>query len=298
MGQTKGTYSSPEDVRSFIQQLKKDKVTRLRKLEQIKERQRKEAEQKAEELRLASKLAEEEKAKRKAQEHEEFEMKVNQLINCRPRRGVRRGRRWWKSGLAKRKWELLSGDSFTREIARILIKRQLGFKGSPKIIDEEDDMEKAYVHVRYQKSFDMVEDSIKKESYEKMKQNRKHKLIPIASQGIRKFAKKYKKLRKQFFETKQNQRLKSEMKEPYKPPQFTNIAKHWFKEEVLQKEEEEQKLMERLEAEKKRRKYWMLVRDLHAPKVSELKKTEMQRLIDRVENKRIGQQLPIMTRSP
>lgn len=87
-------------------------------------------------------------------------------------------------------------------------------------------MEKAYVHVRYQKSFDMVEESIKKENYEKMKQNRKHQLVPIDSTGIKKFAKKYKKLRKQLFEKKHYERIKSEMKEPYNPPQFTNIAKH------------------------------------------------------------------------
>lgn len=42
----------------------------------------------------------------------------------------------------------------------------------------------------------------------------------------------------------------------------------------------------------------MLVRDLHAPKVSELKRAEMQKLIDRVENKRISRQLPIVSRSP
>lgn len=80
MGQTKGTYSSPEEVKSFMQQLKKEKVTRLRRLEQIKERQRKKEEQRNEQLKIMQKKVEEEKMQKRAQEHQEFENKVGEKL--------------------------------------------------------------------------------------------------------------------------------------------------------------------------------------------------------------------------
>lgn len=56
---------------------------------------------------------------------------------------------------------------------------------SPKILDESDDMEKAYVHVRYQKSFDTEEQKLKQQQYLSMKQSRQQKLKPITSMGIK-----------------------------------------------------------------------------------------------------------------
>lgn len=56
---------------------------------------------------------------------------------------------------------------------------------SPKILDESDDMEKAYVHVRYQKSFDTEEQKLKQQQYLNMKQSRQQKLKPITSMGIK-----------------------------------------------------------------------------------------------------------------
>ena len=69
----------------------------------------------------------------------------------------------------------------------------------PEIIDENDDMEMAYVHVRYQKSFDVKEEKEKEEQYNQMKQTRRQIFQPITSMGIKKFSKQYEKLRKEIF---------------------------------------------------------------------------------------------------
>lgn len=56
---------------------------------------------------------------------------------------------------------------------------------SPTITDPTNDMEVAYAHVRYQKSFDSKEKQIEQEDYESMKQSRMHKLKPIAIDDIK-----------------------------------------------------------------------------------------------------------------
>lgn len=65
--------------------------------------------------------------------------------------------------------------------------------------------------------------------------------------------------------------MKSEKREAYVAPPLTKIAANCFKEEEKQKQEEELKQSERLNSNKKRDKYWLLVRDLHPPQVSEVK---------------------------
>ena len=51
---------------------------------------------------------------------------------------------------------------------------------------------------------------------------------------------------------------------------------------------EERKKDDRMKNAKFRDKYWLLVRDLHAPKISEIKKNEMQNLAHKVDNKRLS----------
>jgi hypothetical protein len=51
---------------------------------------------------------------------------------------------------------------------------------------------------------------------------------------------------------------------------------------------EERKKDDRMKVAKFRDKYWLLVRDLHAPKISELKKNEMKNLAHKVDNKRLN----------
>lgn len=52
-------------------------------------------------------------------------------------------------------------------------------------------------------------------------------------------------------------------------------------------ENEKKRSQDRLEARQKRDKYWMLVRDLHPPQVSQHKQNEMKNLIAKVSNNRI-----------
>lgn len=150
-----------------------------------------------------------------------------------------------------------------------------------------DDMECAYAHVKYQKSFDLEQEKLNQEKYSQMKQSRQVMLKPIKSLGIKKFSRQYESIKSELTQKRQMERMMTEQHEKYKPPGFTNIAKNCFKEELLSKEQEEKKKHERMKSNKLRDKYWVLVRDLHAPKISEIKKNEMQNLVSQVENKRL-----------
>jgi len=158
---------------------------------------------------------------------------------------------------------------------------------SPDKNNKLSDLERVYSHARLEKSFESENQKLQKEKYDIMKLSRQQKLKPISSLGIKKFSKQYEKLRKVEFDKKHDSRIKSETKEPYHPPKFTKIAHKWFEEESLTRVNEEIKLQERKEANKKRDKYWLLVRDLHPPQVSEVKKTEMENLKSRTNNKRL-----------
>lgn len=155
------------------------------------------------------------------------------------------------------------------------------------IVDPSDDMELAYVHVRYQKSFDVEEKKLQEEKYNQMKMSRQNILEPINTMGIKKFSKQYENIKKEMTQQKKRQRLKSEVVNPYSPPRLSKIGQKCFEEEKVNHEQEELKRAERLNAGRKREKYWLLVRDLHPPKVSDVKKTEMKQLINKIENKRI-----------
>ena len=160
-------------------------------------------------------------------------------------------------------------------------------KSSPKLIEPENEMEMVYAHVRYQKSFDMQENEYKRQQFNQMKESRQQLLKPLRSMGIKKFSKQYESVRKGMYEQIHEERIKQEKKEKYIPPSFTKIGTDLFVEEAKLKELEEIKKSERMNSHKKRDKYWILVKDLYAPKISEAKKSEMQKLKERIDNKRI-----------
>ena len=54
-----------------------------------------------------------------------------------------------------------------------------------------------------------------------------------------------------------------------------------------EKKQKELESYEKFNMKKKREKYWQIIRDLHAPKISDLKKQEMEHLIQRTVNKRL-----------
>lgn len=135
----------------------------------------------------------------------------------------------------------------------------------------EDDMEIIYPHVRYQRSFDAEDRKKKEERYQEMKNSRKMMLKPLKSMGIKKFSKQYAEIRNTLIQKKRKERLLSNKHSEYKPPKYTKMAKSLIQEEADKKQRDEIKRKERLDSNKKRDKYWLLVRDLHPPKVSEMK---------------------------
>lgn len=75
-GQTKGSCISQEEVKKFILNLKKDKVTRLRKMQNIEQKQKMDLEAKNwETQKLVDQLKQESRDKKKIQ-HLEFAQKV------------------------------------------------------------------------------------------------------------------------------------------------------------------------------------------------------------------------------
>ena len=180
-------------------------------------------------------------------------------------------------GIAK--WRLLNSTSVPDEAEVIKI--------SPKIVDPKDDMEMAYVHVRYQKLFDQKESEFRQQQFGQMKETRQQLLKPIKSMGIKKFSKQYDNIRKSMFDQIHQERLQLENKEKYVPPSLSRFGVEWFDEEAKHKEFEDAKRSERMNSNKKRDKYWIFIRDLYAPKVSDTKRTEMQQLIERINNNRL-----------
>ena len=179
-------------------------------------------------------------------------------------------------GIAK--WRLLNTEKGEKEKVKVL---------SEDVSTKEDEMEVAYAHVRYQKSFDAEEEKLHEEKYQEMKKQRKMMLKPLKSMGIKKFSKQYEDIKKELIVQKKNKRLKSENHSEYKPPPLTKFAQVVFKEESDTKKLEEIKEREKLNARNKREKYWMLVRDLHPPNVSRIKQKEMRNLISQTSNPRL-----------
>ena len=153
--------------------------------------------------------------------------------------------------------------------------------------DTNDDMELAYAHVRYQKSFEREENELRQQQYNQMKEIRQQRLKPLTSLGIKKFSKQYEKIRRNMYNQIHEERIKYEHeRNQYVAPSLSKIGVECMQEEEKHKILEESKRSDRLNSNKIRDKYWVLVRDLHAPKISDSKKVEMEKLIEKVDNKR------------
>ncbi|CAI2384418.1 unnamed protein product [Moneuplotes crassus] len=275
LGVTKDSQMVPADeVKNLIKKLKKDKLNRKKCLINY--------QQKLHKIQEKEKELEEENAKQAAREKEEIALKKHQenikKLKLNQEERAKRKKEWLeidKMGIAK--WRIKNSANSEDE-------RKFMSKVSSK---DADDMELAYTHVRYQKSFDADINKAKELEYSEMKKNREIMLKPLDAKGIKKFSKDYDVLRKDLVERKKKQRLKSEIIHDYKPPKFTKIAQNCFKEEYEKSKNEELKSQTRKEMIKKRDKYWQLVRDLHAPQVNEVKKEEMKNLISKVSNHRV-----------
>jgi len=267
-----------KDVKEFVKKLKQEKAERLQRMEAIKQKEIQKQLEKQREIKEEQNKQLEDQKNQKVKEFEEFEAQIKQ----REEERKERKKEWMeqeKMGIAK--WSLQHAHKKNQLFIRKL-------SNSPSLTDPNDDMEIAYAHVRYQKSFDMKEQQEEHEKFEEMKQNRKHQLQPMSAEEIKKFGKHYETIRRQLLRQRINERNQLERtKEIYVPPKFTNIGKSCMKEEADQKEYEELKRSERLQSNKKRNKYWKLIRDLHPPKISDLKKQEMEKLVERFENKRM-----------
>ena len=93
------------------------------------------------------------------------------------------------------------------------------------ISDPTDDMELAYAHVRYQKSFDREENELKQQQYSQMKEERQQRRKPLASLEIKKFSLQYEKKKKSVYGKMHEERLNKERrKEPYVAPSYSKIG--------------------------------------------------------------------------
>lgn len=111
-----------------------------------------------------------------------------------------------------------------------------------------------------------------------MKQSKQQRLKPLSSSELKKFDRKYQSMKREIYNQIHQGRLEAEkQRTPYVPPSISKIGEEAMKEDLKRKELEKAKQAEIIDSIKKRDKYCMLVRDLHQPKVSELKKIEVEK---------------------